>query len=556
MKRIIVTLLALLFACWVFAQESMVVIDSTSNGIVKFVVIPENSKLSEVQDSKIFLKQLLKASKETDFILYKSTVDRMGRTHEKYQQYYKGIVVEFQEYIIHRDKDKRLYAANGDFSPVPASFDIVPRLTFENAIETFIKSEDINKYEIGEIKPGLLAFNQKELRPYEIVIIERGDDVFHLCYKVNMASDNTRGDYLAYIDCHSGQKVYTHPLIMDANSPGTANTRYSGTRNIIGDSFTGGFRLREGSRNGTTSINTLNYQQAPAYYVSDFTTNLPNAVDFVDNNNNWTDGEHNNANMDDAALDVHWGAEMTIDYFNSIHNRNSYDDNGGTITNYVHVRTRNPNNPSVIVDMDNAFWSSTYSAMFYGDGLFFGPTVSLDVIAHEIGHGVCNTSIGSTGTGLVYEKEPGALNESLSDIWAACVEQHSTTGKQTWLLGEDIVGAGGAFRSMIDPNDSNQPDTYTGTFWFNTTGCIPDENNDNCGVHVNSGVGNFWFYLLVNGGSGTNDITSSYSVTGINVTDASRIVYRAETNYLTPTSNYSDMRVATIQATVDLFGDK
>src|SRR5690606_9705602 len=135
-----------------------------------------------------------------------------------------------------------------------------------------------------------------------------------------MASDDARGNYLAYIDCNSGQKVYIHPLIMDANTPGTADTRYSGTRNIVGDSFSGGFRLRESSRNGTTSIITLNYQRAPAYYVSDFTTNLPNAVDFVDNNNNWTGSEHNNVNMDNAALDVHWGAEMTVDYFNSVHN--------------------------------------------------------------------------------------------------------------------------------------------------------------------------------------------------------------------------------------------
>lgn len=363
-----------------------------------------------------------------------------------------------------------------------------------------------------------------------------------------------QGDNILYVDCIAGNEIFKQPLVLDNNAPGSAATIYSNNQNIISDSNNGTFRLRETLRNGSTSITTLDYQRAPAYFNSDLQSNIPNAVDFIDNDNNWSTAEHNNTNRDNAALDVHWATEITVDYFKNVHNRNSYDGNGGTITNYVHVRTRNPNNISQIIDMDNAFWSSTYNSMFYGDGSSFGPTVSLDVIGHEIGHGVCFKSIGN-GTGLAYEKESGALNESLSDIWGACIEHWGITGKQTWLLGEDVVGFA-AFRSMSNPKTYSQPTTYgaTSNFWYNVSSCTPDNSNDKCGVHTNSGVGNYWFYLLSEGGSGTNDISSNFNVTGIGISDASKIVYRAEVNYLTSTSGYQSMRIATIQAAIDLFG--
>jgi len=108
---------------------------------------------------------------------------------------------------------------------------------------------------------------------------------------------------------------------------------------------------------------------------------------------------------------------------------------------------------------------------------------------------------------------------------------------------------------MSNPNTENQPDTYGGTNWVSVTGCTPSSLNDFCGVHTNSGVMNYWFYLLCVGGIGTNDIGSSFNVTGIGIDDAADIVYRAETVYMTANTTFSDARTHTIQAAEDLFGE-
>ena len=100
---------------------------------------------------------------------------------------------------------------------------------------------------------------------------------------------------------------------------------------------------------------------------------------------------------------------------------------------------------------------------------------------------------------------------------------------------------------MANPNEFSDPDTYNGTYWYTGTA-------DNGGVHTNSGVINYCFYLLTVGGSGTNDIGNAFNVTGVNITDAARIFYRAESVYMTSSTNYAGARTACIQAAKDLFG--
>ena len=102
-------------------------------------------------------------------------------------------------------------------------------------------------------------------------------------------------------------------------------------------------------------------------------------------------------------------------------------------------------------------------------------------------------------------------------------------------------------RNMANPNAENQPDTYLGDDWYTGTG-------DNGGVHFNSGVQNFWFYLLCNGGTGTNDLGNDYDVDSLGMEKASAIAYRTLTYYLTSASKYLDARLGSIQAAEDLYG--
>lgn len=258
-------------------------------------------------------------------------------------------------------------------------------------------------------------------------------------------------------------------------------------------------------------------------------------------------GNYTISNTGHPAIDVHWGMEMTYDFYSDIFSRDSYDGNGSIIKQYL-------NSPLTQVihngDPNNAFaMNAPYNIMVYGmgDGSYMGPVVALDVEGHEFTHLVINNN---GNGGLVYEGESGALNESFADIMGTCVEIYAGINPN-WTIGEDVMVSQPFLRSMSNPNGAQQPDTYDGMYWQNPSNI----NNDHGGVHTNSGVQNYWFYLLSQGGSGTNDLGNSYSVTGIGVNNAMHISYRNLMNYLTPNATYMDAYYGSLQATEDYFGN-
>ncbi|MBL0105610.1 MAG: M4 family metallopeptidase [Bacteroidetes bacterium] len=132
----------------------------------------------------------------------------------------------------------------------------------------------------------------------------------------------------------------------------------------------------------------------------------------------------------------------------------------------------------------------------------------------------------------------------MSDIFGKAVQFWAKPTDINWLLSNDMNWA---IRNMANPKQYGQPNCYQGVNWYTGTA-------DNGGVHTNSGVGNFFYYLLVNGGAATNDKGNAYTVTGLGLTVANAIIYRSETTYLTPTSNYAAWRTACINAATDLYG--
>lgn len=265
---------------------------------------------------------------------------------------------------------------------------------------------------------------------------------------------------------------------MTADVQGTAHTKYSGTQKIMTTQSGSNYVLRETGRGN--GINTFNAQNA-----SENNTTYP-STDFTDSDNDWNNF---NAKWDEAATDAHWATEMTYDYYLKVHNRNSVDNAGFKLINYVHCGT----------GWFNANWNGSY--MRYGDGpaATGKPLTAIDIGGHEMTHGVTSNS-----AGLVYQNESGALNESFSDIFGNMVEYYAKPAVASWAMGEDI----GAIRNMQNPNQYKNPDTYNGTYWATGTA-------DQGGVHTNSGVQNHWFYILSMGESGTNDIGTAYNVTGI-----------------------------------------
>jgi thermolysin len=170
-------------------------------------------------------------------------------------------------------------------------------------------------------------------------------------------------------------------------------------------------------------------------------------------------------------------------------------------------------------------------------------SAGLDVVAHELGHGVTEYS-----SNLTYQGESGALNESYSDILACGAEfyiQPPGEGRlrADYLLGEDVSSFG--IRSMAQPTRFGDPDHYSVRF----TGSA-----DNGGVHSNSGIPNHAFYLAVEGG--VNRV-SGLAVTGVGAANRPRVeqaFYRAFAFFLPPSADFATARVATVLAAAELFG--
>jgi Zn-dependent metalloprotease len=185
------------------------------------------------------------------------------------------------------------------------------------------------------------------------------------------------------------------------------------------------------------------------------------------------------------------GLGTTRDFYKEVFDRNSIDGRGMRLDGYVHRGRR----------YNNAFWDG--QEMVFGDGdgeLFTDFTGSLDVIGHELTHGVTEFT-----AGLIYHNQPGALNESMSDVFGSLVKQWSlkqSADEADWLIGADIttpaIGAD-ALRSLKAPgtaynNDllgqDPQPDH------MDRYAQLPDtDDGDNGGVHINSGIPNKAFYL-------------------------------------------------------------
>ncbi|RSK50829.1 M4 family metallopeptidase [Hymenobacter rigui] len=503
---------------------------------------------AQLSNAQAVLREQLQLTQDDQMVQAKAEADQLGFVHEKYQQYYKGIKVEHATYSVHA-RQGRVESISGQFEAV-RGLNTTPSLDASAALERALSFVGAKRYmwQDAREEAGLKQLENNPNATYkpqgELVIVrnQRSQNPLKaskptLAWKFNIYAQAPLSRAYVYVDAHSGEVVLQDNIIKHAAATATFATAYSGTQQLANSTTTNGYYLRETTRG--LGIETYNARKGSSYTA---------AVDFVDADNNWTAAEYNNANFDNVAGDAHFGAQATYDYWKLVHGRNSYDNAGAKIKSYVHF----DDTPGDGVGFENAYWNG--SVMTYGDGAStFKPLTAMDVCGHEIGHAVCEKT-----ANLTYANESGAMNEGFSDIWGACVEARAVsayglTGKSTWLIGEEVMKAGGALRSMSNPNQYGQPDTYKGTYWKPTTSS-PSNANDQGGVHTNSGVLNYWFYLLSQGGSGTNDLGNAFSVTGVGIDAAAKIAFRAESVYLTASSTYANARTAAISAATDLYG--
>jgi Zn-dependent metalloprotease len=246
------------------------------------------------------------------------------------------------------------------------------------------------------------------------------------------------------------------------------------------------------------------------------------------------------ATGDTAVDEAYDGSGVTFDLYSDIYSRNSIDNNGMRLDSTVHYQK----------GYDNAFWNG--QQMVYGDGdedlpeaqrLFNRFTAALDVIGHELTHGVTQFE-----AGLVYWDQSGALNESMSDVFGSLVKQYQrqeTADQANWIIGEGLFTSnvnGVGIRSMKAPGTAYddpvlgkdpQPghmDDYVKTI------------EDNGGVHINSGIPNHAFYV------------TSIELGGYAWEKAGKIWYKTLTEKLTQRATFQEAADLTYQAAGELYG--
>ena len=468
------------------------------------------------------LRSLLDLDHQAGFVLLGQQTDALGFTHYRYAQTYKGLPVENAMYIVHV-KNGLVTAMSGE---IAVDFDnyrnaaVTASLSEKQGITIALKRVAAREYMWQDphmeqrLKEQTRNPNASFKPKAELVWFSTSEDLnprnLRLAYKVDVYAKEplSRADY--FIDAQTGDYLGKKDKLCYTDAVGTAATAYSGSQSIHSDYTGSSYRLRDLTKGN--GIITLHGESSSK------------GKDYTSSSANWT-----LSGTSQAALDAHYGVSQTYAFYKANFNRNSYDNAGAALYSYVNISGT----------VDNAYWDG--SAMNFGTrstGAAGGVT-GIDVAGHELTHGVTQAT-----SNLTYSGESGAMNESMSDIMGKSVQFWSKPNDVNWLLSNDMNWI---IRNMANPNAKSQPDTYKGTYWYTGTG-------DNGGVHTNSGVGNYMFYLLVNGGSGTNDIGNSFSVTGLGLAKADQIVYRSETTYLTSTSKYADWRTACVNAATDLYG--
>jgi Zn-dependent metalloprotease len=247
--------------------------------------------------------------------------------------------------------------------------------------------------------------------------------------------------------------------------------------------------------------------------------------------------EGGNATGDKAINEAYDGLGKTYELYSQVYQRDSLDGLGLPLDATVHYKKL----------YDNAFWDGT--EMVFGDGdndLFNRFTISVDVIGHELTHGVTQNE-----SNLVYMRQPGALNEHLSDVFGSLVKQYpnETADKADWLIGEGLFTnkvkptGTAALRSMKDPGSAyDDPilgkDPQPGHMMDYVRGPA-----DNFGVHTNSGIPNHAFYL------------AATKIGGFAWEKAGLIWYEAMTSpSLSSRARFLDFAALTVEVAGDLYG--
>ena len=454
--------------------------------------------------------------------------------------------------------ERRLFLGRGaanKLGAATAGFSVRPTITAQAAIAVAVKSTapkgkpqvaptaELVVYPIvrTERVPAALSKPEAELNAFDVEEVVAG---YELSYHVRtrMLVGNQPYYYDTVVSARDG-RIINQWSMLQTKASGVGNSQYNGVVPLSttqqGDTFTMVDPLRgKGGLHGGLAVTNANHGTSAGELYAHWSNTWGDGKQFVDG------ASTTGANGQTAAVNAMWGLMNTYDMLKNTLGWQSLDGQNNSTYIAVHVNTA----------YDNAYYSDTCKCMFIGDGSSFNNLGAIDVVGHEMGHGVTAAT-----SNLLYFAESGGLNESASDISGEMVEAYARGGGagaeipgkgNDWQMGTEISKSGTPLRWMYKPSkDGSSPDAWSSTL-------------KRIDVHYSSGPNNRMFYFLSQGSNADkgSDHYSKYltreplAMTGIGTDKAYRIWFKALTTKFTAVTNYADARNKVLAAAQELYG--
>jgi Zn-dependent metalloprotease len=427
--------------------------------------------------------------------------------------------------------------------PASAAIDSVVKAVGPNAVHLHAPSAELIIYPIVATVRIASAANKTDAELNAMDLVEEVTG-YELAYMVQtrMAAGSTPIFYDTVVSATDGHVLKQWKSLQTV--VGTGNSQYNGAVPINTTLSGTTYSMKDATRGvggtyGAMAITNANHGTTAGSIYTNSTNTWGDGLNYI------AGGSTTNANGQTAAVNAMWGLMNTYDTLKKVLGWSSLDGNNTATYIAAHVNTA----------YDNAYYDDACKCMYIGDGgTQFTSLGSIDVIGHEMGHGVTAAT-----SNLTYSGESGGLNESASDIQGEVVEAYARAGGtgtvipntgNDWMMGKEIGKNGQPLRWMYKPSlDGTSPNA-----WSSTLG--------NLNVHYSSGPNNRMFYFLSQGSnsSSTSPYYSSYlnktplAMTGIGSDKAFRIWFKALTTKFTASTNYASAQSKVLQAAQELYG--
>ena len=485
----------------------------------------------------------------------------------RYDQTYKGVRIFGADTVVVTDNTGKVQSVSASerhlnlgrgaanrIGPATADFDVTPVLSTRAAIDTALRTLPAGGAHQSPPTAELIIYPIMKTERLSTALTKNDSELNAL--DVRDIVDSYALAYLVHIRMNLGKKPLFYDTVVSAKDghvlhqwsmlqtvTGVGNSQYNGAVAINTTLVKGSYQMIDASRGtggtfGAMAITNANHGTSPGSVYTNASNTWGDGKQYI------SGGSTTNANGQTAAVNALWGLMNTYDMLKGTLGWLSLDGHNTATYIAAHVNTA----------YDNAYYSDTCKCMFIGDGSSFNSLGAIDVIGHEMGHGVTAAT-----SNLTYSGESGGLNESSSDINGEIVEAYARAGGtgasipatgNDWGVGKEISKNGTPLRFMFKPSkDGSSLDAWSTAL-------------KRLDVHYSSGPNNRMFYFLSQGSNAAkaSDFYSKYLVkkpaamSGIGNDKAYRIWFKAATTKFTASTNYADARAKMMQAAQELYG--